>query len=286
MTRSVSGTGRDSGLPGPIGNDRGVALLIVLLVTALLMALIVEFAYGTRVSLRSAVNYRNRERAYFIARSGVNAVGTLLSDNLKKNKLQDNLDQKEWQPVPYIAGNDTELRVRWEDESGKINISTVFKGNDAYKRLEKLFEVLAISQDSLDRLVENKKNYYLITELHQVLSDEEFKKLKSHVTVSSVTKVDINTASSEVLQSLGLTAGMADMIVEKRATEPFTSQTAVNDFLGPENAIVAGQLSITSNVFRISSFATVGGYTKQVEAVITRSADTYNPFKISYWRAL
>jgi type II secretory pathway component PulK len=286
MTRSASGTGRGSRPAGPMGGDRGVALLIVLLVTALLMALIVEFAYGTRISLRSAVNYRNRERAYFIARSGVNAIGTLLSDNLKKNKLQDNLEQKEWQPVPYIAGNDTELRVRWDDESGKINISTVFKGNDAYKRLEKIFEILAISQDSLDRMVENKKNYYLLTELHQVLSDEEFKKLKDHVTVSSVTKVDINTASSEVLQSLGLTAGMAGMIVEKRATEPFTSQTAVNDFLGPENAIIAGQLSITSNVFRISSFATVGGYTKQVEAVVTRSADTYNPFKISYWRAL
>jgi general secretion pathway protein K len=286
MTRSGPGVGIAGRVSRPMSNDRGVALLIVLLVTALLTALIVEFAYGTRVSLRSAVNYRNRERAYFIARSGVNAVGTLLSDNLKKNKLQENLDQRDWQPVPFIAGNDTELRVRWEDEGGKISISTVFRGNDAYNRLVKLFDVLGISQDSLDRMVDNKKNYFLITELHQVLSDEEFNKLKDQVTVSPETKVDINTASSEVLQSLGLTAGMAGMIVEKRATEPFTSQTAVNDFLGPENAIIAGQLSITSNVFRISSFATVGGYTKQVEAVITRSADTYNPFKISYWRAL
>jgi general secretion pathway protein K len=286
MKRSGPGVGIAGRISGPMNNDRGVALLIVLLVTALLTALIVEFAYGTRVSLRSAVNYRNRERAYFIARSGVNAVGTLLSDNLKKNKLQDNLDQRDWQPVPFIAGNDTELRVRWEDEGGKISISTVFKGIDAYNRLVKLFDVLGISQDSLDRMVDNKKNYFLITELHQVLSDEEFKKLKDQVTVSTETKVDINTASSEVLQSLGLSAGMAGMIVEKRSTEPFTSQNAVNDFLGPENAIVAGQLSITSNVFRISSFATVGGYTKQVEAVITRSADTYNPFKISYWRAL
>ena len=71
-------------------NERGVALLIVLLVTALLLALIFEFAYGTRVSLRAAVNSRDSQRAYFLARSGVNFAGALLSDNLKNNKLQDN----------------------------------------------------------------------------------------------------------------------------------------------------------------------------------------------------
>src|SRR5512147_2488161 len=52
-------------------NQRGVALIIVLLVTALLIALIFEFAYGTRISLRAAVNYRDSQRAYFLARSGV-----------------------------------------------------------------------------------------------------------------------------------------------------------------------------------------------------------------------
>ncbi len=52
-------------------SNRGIALLVVLLVTALLIALIFEFAYGTRVSLRGAVNFRNSQRAYFLARSGV-----------------------------------------------------------------------------------------------------------------------------------------------------------------------------------------------------------------------
>ena len=43
-------------------NERGVALIIVLLVTALLIALIFEFAYGTRISLRAAVNFRDSQR--------------------------------------------------------------------------------------------------------------------------------------------------------------------------------------------------------------------------------
>jgi general secretion pathway protein K len=267
-------------------NDHGVALLIVLLVTALLTALVVEFAYGTRISLRSAVNFRDSQRSYFLARSGVSFAGALLSDNLKKGKLQDNLEQRDWQIVPIVSTGDTELRIRWEDEGGKISISTVFKGNDAYKRLGKLFEILAINQDALERMVESKKNIYLTTELHQVLSDEEFAKLKDFVTVVPLDKVNVNTAPSEVLQSLGLSAGMAGMVVEKRNTEPFKLQNEVNAFLGNENTMVAGRLSVTSDVFKANSFATVGGYTKQVEAVITRTTDAYNPFKISYWRAL
>ena len=62
-------------------NERGVALLIALLVTTLLIALVFEFAYGTRVSLRAAVNFRDGQRAFYLARSGVNFAGKLLSEN-------------------------------------------------------------------------------------------------------------------------------------------------------------------------------------------------------------
>ncbi len=264
-------------------NDRGVALIIVLLVTALLIALIFEFAYGTRISLRSAMNFRDSQRAYFLARSGVNFANEILSDNLKNNRLQDNLEQREWQIVPLMTGADTELRVRWEDEGGKINISTVFAGNDAYKRLSKLFDVLAISQAQLDRMVEVQKNFYLITELHRFLSDEDFQKLKDFVTVGLLNTVNVNTASSEVLQSLNISPGMAGMLVERRSKEPFKNQSEVNAFLGPDNTMIAGQLTVTSDVFKVDSYATVGGYTKQVEAVITRSISGY---KVNYWRAL
>jgi general secretion pathway protein K len=289
MTSSEFGVLSDGNSSGSMKNDRGVALLIVLLVTALLTALIVEFAYGTRVSLRSAVNYRDRERAYFLARSGVNFAGALLSDNLKKGKPQDNLEQRDWQTVPITAGNDTELRVRSEDEGGKISISTVVKDNDAYKRLGKLFEILSINQAALNLIIPSptdSRKFYLLTELHQFLSDEEFRKIQDFVTVSPVTKIDINTAPSEVLQSLGLSPEQAGMIVERRKTEPFKKVDEVNAFLGPDKAIIVSQLDVTSNVFKVNSFATVGGYTKQVEAVITRTTDIYHPFSIDYWRAL
>ena len=280
----------DVRISGLMKNNRGVALLIVLLVTALLTALIFEFAYGTRVSLRSAVNYRDRERAYFLARAGVNFVGALLSDNIKKGLLQDNLEQREWQIVPIVSAGDTELRVRWEDEGGKINISTVYyKGTPAYDRLSMLFQVLVINQNVLDQITPSptdRRKFNLLTELHQYLSDEAYGKIKDFVTVSPVEKIDINTATSEVLQSLGLSPGLAGMMVERRNSQPFKKLEDVSAFPGFNRTDLIPQLDVTSNVFKVNSFATVGGYTKQVEAVITRTSDASNPFKINYWRAL
>jgi len=279
--------GRTKGL---IKNDRGVALLIVMLVTALLIALIFEFAYGTRVSLRSAVNFRDSQRAYYLACSGVNFVGrtlaSLKSDTTNTDAKYRYLEQREWQTVPVMPGADTELRVRWEDEGGKININDVFPNNEAYNRLIKLFGALSISQDQLDRMVEEQRKFVLITELHRFLSDEDFRKLRDFVTVSTLgaaSKINLNTASSEVLQSLGVSPSAAGMLVERIRNNPITVPGDVNSYLGPENAGISGQLAITSDVFKVNSFATVGGYTKQVEAVIQRTA---SGFTIKYWRVL
>lgn len=264
-------------------NDRGVALLIALLVTALLMALIVEFAYGTRVSLRAAVNFRDSQRAYYLARSGVNFAGKVLAENLKNLKPQANLEQREWQVVPIVSEGDTELRVRWEDEAGKINIAYVGTGQPSLVRLEKLFGLPSRGVDLqvLDRLRE-KKTVRLISELHQVMSDEEFRKISDAVSVYAPAQVDINTASADVLQSLGLSASVVSLIIEKRGRDPFDSREKINAFPGMDPN-TAGMLDVTSNVFTVHSHATVGGYTKQAEAVITRNAGGFN---ILYWKIL
>ena len=282
------------------GSDRGVALIIVLLVTALLIALIFEFAYGTRVSMRSAVNFRDSERAYYLARSGVTFAGLLLSDNLKKGKLQDNLEQRDWQVVPIMTGsNDTELKVRWEDESGKINISSVVKPRDqasysnpalTYNRLVILFTIRGVDQGILDRIdawmtEQQRSSFSLLTEFHQFMSDEEFGKIQDAVTVANVTKIDINTASVDVLRSIGIEGGMAEQIKERRDEEPFRTTQEIADFLGPANTMATSQLTVTSNVFKVYSSATVGGYTKQIEAIITRRADGTGA-DINYWRVL
>jgi general secretion pathway protein K len=275
-------------ISGRLANDRGVALIIVLLVTALLIALIFEFAYGTRINLRAAVNFRDSERAYYLARSGVNLVGLLLSDNLKKGKPQDQLEGEK-NISNELGFSDAQLGVRWEDEGGKINISTATRGSTGYSRLSALFEIQEINRDRLDQIADWQQSqfrkFYLITELHQFLSDEEFGKIQNYVTTAPVTQIDVNTASAQVLQSIGISSGMAAMIVERRKTQLFTDPAEINNLLGPTGAGIAGQLATTSDYFKVDSFATVGGYTKQIEAIIQRRGDGTGANAL-YWRAL
>jgi len=255
-------------------NNRGVALLIALLVTTLLMALIVEFAYGTRVSLRAAVNFRDSQRAYYLARSGVNFAGKVLAENLKQGNLQANLEQREWQVIPLVNDGDAELRVRWEDEAGKIGIANVGTGQPSLARLEKLFGIRGVSLEVLDRIRE-KRVIRLISALHQVMSDEEFGKIRDAVSVYAPSQVDINTASADVLQSMGLSTSLVSLIIEKRGREPFDTRDKINSFPGMDKLTIAGMLDVTSNVFTVHSHATVGGYTKQAEAVIMRNAEGF-----------
>jgi type II secretory pathway component PulK len=255
-------------------NNRGVALLIVLLVTALLIALIFEFAYATRVSLRAAVNFRDSQRAYFLARAAVNVFA-------KYQDLQDNIPQGEWGVVPIVSEGDTELRIRWEDEMGKINITDVSTNQVTRSRLDILFGLPGINVDVtvVDRMIERvreKGAFALITELHEVMSDEEFEKVKDYLTVYASSKINIYTASEVVLKSAGVSDSAIVSITEDRKNKSYKS---TGDYPLPSTGdFMADGSGTTSKVY---SYATVGGYTRQIEAVVNRGSTTPR-----YWRVM
>ncbi len=263
-------------------NDRGVALIIVLLVTALLIALIFEFAYATRISLRAAVNFRDNERAYYLARSGISVAGLLLSDLRKKGKSQDYLAKPPEDVSAAVGISDAQLIVGWQDESAKINVSNLTRGSDGYNRIGTLFEIVGINRDRLDQIsdwmINERRSLYLVTELHKFLNDEEFGKIQNFVTTTQTNpynKIDINTASPEVLQCVSLPSGMAQMIYQRQQNgEFFKTDQEITDFLGPQNTRAAAQLTFTSDVFKVDSVViTAGGFTKRLEAIIVRRGD-------------
>jgi type II secretory pathway component PulK len=275
-------------------NDRGVALIIVLLVTALLIALIFEFAYGTRVSLRAAVNFRDSQRAHYLARSGVNFVGRFLSANLQSGvtgtaTIYDNLEQREWQVVPFMPGIDTELRVKWDDESGKIRITDVQVNKVRQAMLKSLFENKGINRGVLDEIIDPASDISkmgLLTGLHRFMNDEVYNMISPLLTMNpNVNLININTAPEDVLLSLGLSPGAVSLIVDDRKKAPITdctNYTPVKDVV-LDGYMIKNSLTDKSNDFKVYSYATVGGFTKQVEAGITRSSAG---FTVNYWRAL
>jgi len=242
-----------------VHNNRGVALLIVLLVTALLIALIFEFAYGTRVSLRGAVNFRDSQRAYFLARSGV-AIFT------KFKELKDMVPQSEWGVVPIISAGDTEVRIKWEDERGKLNINEVLSTTADW--VAELFQLRGISTDVFRKVQDLRKEsgpLKLLSELHNVMSDEDYNKVARFLTISSDTNININAASEEVLNSVLVNNKVAvGMIVNNRKTKPIESLAEVG--LSPSTN---PKLVTTNGALMVYSYATVGGYTKQIESIGT-----------------
>ncbi len=271
-------------------NDRGVALLIVLLVTALLIALIFEFSYATRISLNSAVNFRDSQRAFFLARSGINAFITY------GQRLRDSIPPGEWSPVPMIGEGDATIMIKWEDESGKIKINDIKKDTATLMVVRALFEnVKGIDTAVVDRLADPQSdisNITLLSGLHKYMSDEYFNKVYESLTVASVSQnkvaININTASADVLQSLGINAMDAKRIIAERQNTPYTD--ADLGITGKLSSII-GNIQInrlnlstylttkSSGYYKIFTYATVGGYTKQVEAIV-------NGNTFSYWRSL
>ena len=254
--------------------NRGIALLIVLLVTALLIALIFEFSYATRISLNSAVNFRDSQRAYFLARAGVYASIKYRDTLIKK------IPQDEWQPVPFIGEEDTQVLIKWQDEQGKFNINTI-NSNPGHDWIEKLFSDQGVEMSVYDKVAEMRKDrsFNLIAELHAAMSDEDYQKVIRFLSVFSDNTINFNTAPAEVFIAMGCNENSARAIVELRKRELLDTEK-LKPYLPPSLATTVSSNNLPSTIakFTVYSHATVGGYTKEIVAIIGSDQP--------YWRAL
>lgn len=254
-------------------NDRGVALIIVLLVTALLIALVFEFAYSTRVSVRAAQNFRDRERAYFLARSAMKYFNA-------NEEWRNSLEQDKWNIVPIISAGDTEVAIKPVDERRKLSINLIDVSPIA-DCIDNLFINQGVSADAFNRVKERKKEapFNLITELHAVMKDDDYNKIAPFLTPYYADQnVNLNVAPVQVLMSLGCSEGAAKNIDElrKRETLTISKLTPYCKFL---ITLTNANLPEKSTLFKVYSSATVGGYTKQIEAISDTSS-------FLYWKAL
>jgi general secretion pathway protein K len=109
-----------------VRNERGVALLVVLMIVALLTITVTEFTYSVQIDAHRTRNALHALQAQLLARSGVNlAEGFLMLDD---EPSYDAYSEDWWlQLLEFCKGvqldETTRLRCRVRDESGKININ-------------------------------------------------------------------------------------------------------------------------------------------------------------------
>ena len=119
-----------------MNNERGIALVITLLVVALLAITVVEFSYSVEIDQRMARNALNGLQATLLARSGINlGEAFLLHDDIRSPV---DAFTEEWCPSPgpeaqscqidesnsqVVIPDNMRLRVQILDESGKFNVN-------------------------------------------------------------------------------------------------------------------------------------------------------------------
>jgi len=209
-----------------------MALLLVLLIVALLSALLMEFSFSTLVDLRATETFRDRTKAYYLARGGIEAARTILQAD--KNDF-DHPAEFWGNPLANIPAGDGDVSITISDLTGRLNIN--FVADNRGNRLPSYHRFVALCEDvlQLDRLqaqeladslvywynadktkVTPDDTYYsalqppyrrrgqkftILGELKLVkgFNSQRFESLKPYIRVVGENQINLNTAPAEVL---------------------------------------------------------------------------------------
>jgi general secretion pathway protein K len=267
-------------------DERGMALVLVLLVLSVLTAMVVEFAYGIHVNTSLLTNWQRLQEISLAAESGVSVAAEGLRQSLKN---YDYYNMREFAVPPMDPlGLGISVGITVIDEHSKFNLNTVVKQNGDknevyYKALERLLEALELDpvlaeaiKDYIDSDIlgpwegraANAPMQSVEELLHVAGIDHEvYNTLSPYVTVYGDARktwtINVNTAEWPVLMSLNrnMTKDVAQTVIEHRGESPFEKKS---DFLdAPGLSSIKGEID--------TNMLTVKGYTF---GVISRAMDS------------
>jgi general secretion pathway protein K len=300
--------------------ERGFALVITLIISALLVALATEFIHEVYVETTLNRSFADAQQASLLADSGVTGGTRLLQTLLAGQEYSSLLDQ--WARPLELPDEKGTLSVKIAEEDGKINLNSLVFPNgtltNSQPMLLRLFTSLKVPTDLCDAVIDWTDNndsprpggaetsYYkslqnpyeaknaaleTLDELRLIKGFDEktVEKVAPFVTIYgdaaagiSSGKVNINTAPLEVLAALeGMNIDLARRVLEYRKTTPIKSGE-ITRIPGLEGIGIGLQNKVTvkGTTFRILSQARVNETTRSVEAVVTLDG------KVLYWREL
>ncbi|HEX6841510.1 MAG TPA: hypothetical protein VF113_08270 [Stellaceae bacterium] len=283
--------------------ERGIALLVVIWVLALLAILIIGFSSDARTELLLARNHYESARARAIADAGV---------SLAIFGILDPAPEAQWpadgrlREVSYADGT---IRIRIQDEGGKIDLNaappellagllgttgglspadaaSLAQAIDQYRQALQQADAAVGSRGTLRSMVRRQANAFRVIEdlrLVPGVTREIYDRIAPFITVySGVGDIDPLTAPPEVLRSLpGVNAGEVGAFLAARAQQgPIPGQ------LPPLSGPAGGSLAhrVLQNATILSEGKTANGTTFSRSAVVSLSADPTAPYSILSWR--
>lgn len=146
-------------------DERGVALLLALLVLALLVALILEFDAEARREYREAAAFRDNFKASMLTRAAVQAARAVLQQDFLRDRqtgtMFDGPTDLWAMPIKNYAIGDGFLSAQIEDERGKLNLNDLamelgdeIKRKSRIFRFKRLFELVQVPPDLVDAIID------------------------------------------------------------------------------------------------------------------------------------
>jgi general secretion pathway protein K len=292
--------------------QKGMALVIVLLVMAIMTAMVVEFASATYTANASLYNWKEAQNLSLAARSGINLASKVASDNYERYSYT--YPGTVVVPVPNVLENfEGNVMVKVEDENAKFNLNSIVLPNGTLnKTAYESFKRLLINQ-GLDEIIADKiadwinrnrktgfgilevsaKSSYMnsVDELWLIADSKACEKLVPLVTVYGVGAVyanviNINTASAPVLMAIddAMTSVLAERIVNYRSIEPFKNTSDIIKVAGFEGKLgqsLMGKIAVKASNYRITSVASQDRLKRIIECVVENSG---GGFTVRYWQ--
>lgn len=252
--------------------QRGVALLSVLLVTALVTLVVADMLARQRLSLAATARQLDQQHLWQMALSGETWARQQLRDDLanREDPPQVHLGQG-WARTPQrwdLGGGQVQVRI--EDLAGRFDLDHLRVGRSDLQRAryQRLLAQLDVPAHDPARLPTRPgpggKAQGLLdaSELLRLgdLAPQDFARLAPHVATLGGASLNLNTASAVQLASLeGLDPSIARTLVQARPADGWAS---VQDFL--EQPLLQGRevrapgLTVDSRFFRVHLLAELG----------------------------
>ena len=297
-----------------MGSEKGMALVLTLLILAMITAMVVEFVYGVYTTNAGLYNWREAQKLSLAAKSGISLTTKMISEN--QNRYSYTYPGSVEMPVENILkGFSGKVVIRVVDENGKFNLNSLIWPNGttneaAFNSFIRLLKNLNLDEDIAYRVAdwidrdleprrrdseEGTKNDYLDStdELLFVkgIDSQAYDKLSPLVTVYGIEQaynnlININTASRAVIMSLddNITEALAERVINYRALEPFnrvSDLVKVAGFEGPLGQSLMNKITVKASNFRITSVAEEDRIKRVIECVIAVKGDG---LLISYWQ--
>ncbi|MFO7605613.1 MAG: type II secretion system protein GspK, partial [Desulfurivibrionaceae bacterium] len=111
-----------------VNSEKGMALVLTLMIMAIITAMTVEFVYGVYTINAGLYNWRESQKLSFVAQSGISLATKIMSEN--QNRYSYTYPGIIEIPVENILkGFSGRIVIRVVDENGKFNLNSLIWPN-------------------------------------------------------------------------------------------------------------------------------------------------------------